>query len=175
MRWLPVAMMIFCLAASIVWAEPETPAVDRVRFAPVDSSPALALQLAPECDRAVRVRLDGAVYAVAVLHTRWRLAVVTYAVQTAAGTFQLTAAFNHDGVLAEVSTTPPDRMTTSLCEACLGIPAGAIQPAAGPHSDPLTVISAAAAQFHDLLTAGRLERAVGLALTQAETVTGAAP
>lgn len=172
MSSITVVMLIAWMAASAAQgAEPAFPAGD----APEPAAPGTALRLAPECDRAVVVQVDGVPYAVAALHNRWRLAAATFRARDASGLYRLTVAFRRDGTLAEVFTVPPRRRDFELAEACADLQAGAICPVNSDERTPLALLHAAARHFARIRADGRLERAVLRALAETDTVTGATP
>lgn len=141
----------------------------------VRTAPGTALELAPECDRALTVRTDGIDYALALLHRRWRLAVVTLRVSQGPKTYLLRAAFTPEGILADLATDPPLRLDQGLYDACLGLNARDIRPQAGRPGEPLGVLQTAARDFLRVRDAGTLAAALALAQTRVDTVSGATP
>ncbi len=141
----------------------------------VRTDPGTALDLAPECDRAIGVRVNGADYALALLHRRWRLAVVTLRVSQGPATYRLRAAFTREGVLADLATDPPLRLDQGLNDACLGLNARDICPQAAPPGEPLDVLRTAARDFLRVRDDGSLAAALALAEVRVDTVSGATP
>lgn len=165
-RRLGVAFGLFLVlgagAAGVRAAEESAPVPEGLAVEPAEAE--AVLRLAPECDRAVVVRLDGDEFAVGILHRRWRVAMITLRVPSAAGEYRLRAAFDRQGLLAEINTDPPSRLGPGFAEACLGLPAEAIRPESASDRAPLAALAQAAARFARLRATGRLDRAAALAL-----------
>ncbi len=134
-----------------------------------------ALEMAPECDRAVTVQVHGVWYAVGLLHNHWRVAVANYRVRSPEGEYHLRVTFNAQGVLVDVVARPHEALPAGFSEACVGLEAKDLHPAEAPPHEPRQVLCLAVQAFTRALGDRSLEGAVLREADQLDAWTGATP